>query len=410
MPRYLQKRRRRWYAVLEIPSKQRKVFSKSRFIQSLQTDSLSIAEVRLRPLIHKWKQLINEAKSPNGDILSKVGMVRADIRNSITQDVPEWEIEMAHEEIATLSDDDSLFLATQVAHGKSILLKEHIEEFIASLDNTPKTNDVMRTNLFRFAKTFPIPEDCTRASITNWVNKELMQNLNLSPVTIRRVISNCKNYWDFLERTKGLTKEPPFHKILPPIPKRKNKASVTKKRKAFRSNDYQKLLSACPTNDETLHDLIMIAAHTGCRIEEICSLKLDQVSKDRIEVKDAKSEAGWRTVPIHSDIKDVIARHLNNRPDGYLLTGLSLNKYGDRCNAVGKRFGRLKTRLGYGKDYVFHSFRRGFATKLENAMIPRTVVARLMGHELGDQTFGGYSDGLNFEQQKDAIEQISWQL
>ena len=31
-------------------------------------------------------------------------------------------------------------------------------------------------------------------------------------------------------------------------------------------------------------------------------------------------------------------------------------------------------------------------------MLPRTVVARLMGHDLGDQTFGGYSDGLNFEQ------------
>ena len=128
MPRYLQKRRRRWYAVLEIPSTQRKVFGKPRFIQSLQTESLSVAEVRLRPLIHKWKQLINEAKSPKGDILSKVGMVRADIRNSITQDVPEWEIEMAHEEIATLGDDDSLFLATQVAHGKSILLKERKRE------------------------------------------------------------------------------------------------------------------------------------------------------------------------------------------------------------------------------------------------------------------------------------------
>ena len=43
-------------------------------------------------------------------------------------------------------------------------------------------------------------------------------------------------------------------------------------------------------------------------------------------------------------------------------------------------------------------------------MIPRIVVSRLMGLDLYDQTFGGCSDGLNFEQQKDAIEQISWQL
>ena len=41
-------------------------------------------------------------------------------------------------------------------------------------------------------------------------------------------------------------------------------------------------------------------------------------------------------------------------------------------------------------------------------MIHRIVVSRLMGLDLYDQTFGGYSDGLNFEQQQDAIEQISW--
>ena len=45
-----------------------------------------------------------------------------------------------------------------------------------------------------------------------------------------------------------------------------------------------------------------------------------------------------------------------------LFPELTLNKYGERSNAIGKRFGRLKTKLGYGEDYVFHSFRKGFAT------------------------------------------------
>ena len=84
------------------------------------------------------------------------------------------------------------------------------------------------------------------------------------------------------------------------------------------------------------------------------------------------------------------------------------NQYGDRSNAIGKRFGRLKSSLGYGKDYVFHSLRKGFATQLENATIPVTVVARLMGHEIEGQTFGNYSDGLALKGLREAINHLDW--
>ena len=60
----------------------------------------------------------------------------------------------------------------------------------------------------------------------------------------------------------------------------------------------------------------------------------------------AKSEAGWRTIPIHNDIKQVIARLIETATGQYLISGLSFNKYGDRSNAIGKRFGKLKKDLG----------------------------------------------------------------
>ena len=80
-----------------------------------------------------------------------------------------------------------------------------------------------------------------------------------------------------------------------------------------------------------------------------------------------------------------------------------------RMKCIGKRFGRLKTKLGYGEDYVFHSLRKGFATQLENTGQQHNISARLMGHELGDQTFGGYSDGVMFERLAEAILHINWQ-
>jgi hypothetical protein len=33
------------------------------------------------------------------------------------------------------------------------------------------------------------------------------------------------------------------------------------------------------------------------------------------------------------------------------MSGLTLNKYGDRSNAIDKRFGKLRTDLGFGPQY-----------------------------------------------------------
>ena len=90
------------------------------------------------------------------------------------------------------------------------------------------------------------------------------------------------------------------------------------------------------------------------------------------------------------------------------MAGATFKQDGGRCNGSGKSVGRLKSSLGYGEDYVFHSLRKGFATQLENATIPVTVVARLMGHEIEGQTFGNYSDGLALEGLKEAIGHLDW--
>ena len=153
-----------------------------------------------------------------------------------------------------------------------------------------------------------------------------------------------------------------------------------------------------------------LAAYTGCRIEELCSLKLENVSDDRFEIVDAKSEAGWRTIPIHHQVSQTVARLVATSTDGYLISGLTFNKYGNRSNAIGKRFGRLKAELGYGDEYVFHSFRRGFATQLENANLSKTISARLMGHEVEGQTFGNYSEGLALKGLREAINHVDWSL
>ena len=192
--------------------------------------------------------------------------------------------------------------AVKIAHGDKLLLEEHIEGFISSLGNTSKTNDIIRTNPLRFTERFMFSEDATRSEVIEWVGGELGDKLNLSLSTKRRVISNCSGFWEYLERVEGLTLEPPFSKVLP-AKSNKTKASERAKQRAIRPADYHNLLANCPKGDQVLYDLIILGAHTGCQIEELCSLQLAQVRADRIEISDAKSEAGWRTIPYIGTLK-----------------------------------------------------------------------------------------------------------
>jgi hypothetical protein len=58
--------------------------------------------------------------------------------------------------------------------------------------------------------------------------------------------------------------------------------------------------------------------------------------------------------------------------DGYVLSGLRANKYGDRSGAASKRLIRLKRALRFGKQHVFHSIRKTVATQFENALVLET--------------------------------------
>ena len=421
MPKYLQKRRRQWYAILEIPKTLRQQFGRPRFVQSLETESLSVAEKKVLPVIVGWRRQIDLARGADigtdDELLATVMRVRRDTQRAKVDGRELAELQMAQEEFAMMealgpnndySGDDTLFNAVSIAHGKTHLLREHIEEFLSSRDVAPKTTDMQRRDLGLFAKKFQYAHDATRLKVIDWVNVTLGAERNLSLGTRSRMISAARVYWDYLEKNKGLTLPSPLHKVLPPKPKKKTKAMIEAQRKAFRVSDYHKLLASCA--DDTLKDLITLAAYTGCRIEELCILKLENVSDDKIEIVDAKSEAGWRTIPIHHHIAQTVARLVATSTDGYLLSGLTFNKYGNRSNAIGKSFGRLKKQLGFSESYVFHSFRKGFATQLENANIPVNVSARLMGHEVQGQTFGNYSDGLALKGLKEAISHVDWSL
>lgn len=408
LPDYLIQRRRVWYAVMEVPKALRNKFGKARLKQTLQTESLSIAEARVRPVVVEWKRQIELARSGATNLEAKVFKWRQLANESRQSGWSESEVMDMSLDVLDGDDPDSDDVH-QITFGKKHLLSEHIDSYIATLTTEQKSQDMARADIKRFAKKFKFAQDVTKKSLIKWVEDDLMAQRGLSAATCRRIMSACRGYWAYLERHKELDLLPPFSGVVPSAKKKKTKTDVKDRRKHFTPTDYKKLLDAAQVADPILADLIRLGAYTGCRIEELCSLKLDCVTDDRFTIEDAKTEAGWRVIPIHNHIRQLVARLRDTSTDGYLLTGLTFNKYGDRSNAIGKRFGRLKSKCGYGSDYVFHSFRKGVATQLETAHVQENVTARLLGHDLNTMSYGLYSGGVSYDVLSETMAHLSWE-
>jgi hypothetical protein len=195
MPKFYEKRRQKYYAVLDVPKALREQLGISRrFVKSLQTDSESIARIRVLPVIAKWKQEIALAKassSSGSELLDTVIKVRQDAQRMKREGVEEWEIEMVHEDIGYsrswdgesgqfVADDTLLANAVSIVHGNSILLAEHIEEHLENKDSTPKSKDMARTALIAFAKEFPLAEVVTERGVRDWIIRTMERERKLS--------------------------------------------------------------------------------------------------------------------------------------------------------------------------------------------------------------------------------------
>ncbi|MDW4500064.1 tyrosine-type recombinase/integrase [Sulfitobacter sp. D35] len=410
MPRYLERRRRRWYAVLDIPKDVREPFGKKRHVESLGTDSLSEAERLVLPKIALWKSQFQALRSGSNDALHVLAeQWRAEF-SSADADVLETLdglLQDKAEEIAW-RNPKAASRFNEIVRGESISLEIHVDRWLASLTGAPKSTDMKRSDVRRFIEVFPYSSDVSQQGVQGWIYDLETQN-RLKSGTVTRIISACRGYWQFLIKHRIVeVADDPFAKLS--IVKRKRRSSGGQdKRQPFSTEEVIELLDHAQRKDDPqLAAVIQLGMWTGCRIEELCSLKLEHLSEDSFRVDDAKSEAGLRTVPIHSQLAPTLEHLIRDSTDGYVVSGLTFNKYGDRSNAVGKRFGTLKKRLGHGPNKVFHSIRKTVATLLENAGVPENVAADILGHDKDTMTYGLYSGGIVLEVKKEAIEKTDY--
>lgn len=414
MPSNLEMRKQRWYAVLVIPKDARARLGKFKFIQSLGTGEKRKAQTLAAPLLAKWRAIIRRERG-EGDALMLEALRWRETLAAIPADdhlreALEHQLTDKAEKLEESLGETAAVRFARVALGSATLSSEHFDAWVAQLSLAPKTIDQMKKDTRRLVDRFATLQDITPKAVKQWVDDMRAKSTSFS--STRRMIGAWRSYWKYLASIEAVPSEakPPF----PSVEAKKEERS--RKYLGYTTGDVVRLWGAANATrgtrgapDPVMADLILLGAYTGARIEELCSMKLADVGAASFSIKDSKTEAGVREVPIHSALRPLVTRRRKVATDEYLLPGLPFNKYEDRSNAIGKRFGRLKESLGFhGRRYGFHSFRATVVTLLENAGISENLAADIVGHDKPRMTYGLYSGGATLAVKAEALEKVRY--
>ena len=418
-PKHLELRHNTYFAVLFIPKEVRPIIGKLKYYETTGTHDLKIAQAIATIKVIKWKtEIANARRNTEDPILKSAIELNRLLKTSpkhLVQDVIE-------EETNRLETESSPLVSTifnEIATGKTKPLADYIQGWIANESKrglAEKTIFQMKSDVELMISHLPTTNFLVAEHTSNWI-KKIAEKGNLSAASVTRIIGSCRNFFKYLKFIDLISEKTTEQFFVPKkyvLSKKRNSKSQNKTESwlPFGKEDVEKIyFESIRKEDWELAQLITLASYTGARIEEICSLEQRHVDlKNKcVYIKDAKTEAGERTIPIHDALIPVV-KELMKIENTYLLPNLTASKFNDRSNAIGKRFGRLKNKMGFSKRYVFHSIRKTFTTQLENALIPENITADILGHEKPRITYGTYSGGTNLDVKRKAINKVIFQF
>lgn len=374
------------------------------FIEAGRPD---LAEKVVVTFQHYLDELPNLNPGSGAQLVEKMVKFFGEIEASVTAEEYELSEEETEEAMRIMADHT-------VYKPRSPITQKRIEAFRLSQERKgiePKTIDQMSRRVDQFSKYLnetgdPVSFDTVSAYLDQLTDKA---GNALSSKTKKQHVWSASAFWkwackhdvEWREQYKGQPNPFADHDF----PVIKGEAISWE---AFSKKDVERLHAlAVEKKDQPLADLIAIGAYSGARLEEIGRIHRDTITiKNGVPVSfsitEAKSAAGIREVPFHPKIAGLISSLLEASKDGFLLPGGN-NKYGNRLDALSKRFGRLKTQAGFDKQHVFHSIRKTTITLVHQAGADVAVMPGLFGHETGLITFDLYSKGPSLEQKAKVI-------
>lgn len=128
-------------------------------------------------------------------------------------------------------------------------------------------------------------------------------------------------------------------------------------------------------NNHRMADLALFLIDTGLRVSEALALTFDNVSEHGIRVVEGKSASATRTVPATSRVKEIVAKRHAALMSGRIFPDLT-------PPAVGHYWEHMREGVGKKahKEWVPHTCRHTFCSRLVQAGVPLAAVKELAGH------------------------------
>ena len=402
-----------YHAELSVPKDVRHVIGRRRFRKTLNTSDIHEARRKEPIVVSAWKEQIAIARGKGGDVaeLRKMYLGASEEAQfeleEMFQDIVVDEQGKTHISQLTTEENEKAFHKYSILTGKKIPIDILLDKWISIWNVKLKGREQGYRYVKRFCDRFETTDQVSKTKLLQWCDF-LINEQGLGRKTVRCILSPCKVYWEYLE-LNGHVKDNPFIGI---NLNKSNFRTERNPRQAFTRNEINFLhneLQKKSNQEPELFHLFQIGIYTGARIEEICLIRTKDVSENTIRIIESKTEAGIREIPIHSQISGLIKTLKYRSTDTYLIGNLKINRLGQRSAAIGKKFGRLKTKLGFKKGvHVFHSIRKTVSTLLDQAGVTESIAADIMGHEKGTMTYGLYSGGSSMAQMIEAIEKIKY--
>ena len=139
----------------------------------------------------------------------------------------------------------------------------------------PKTAAMDKTAVNHFISSFPLATNVNKAGVANWIEK---RKAVVSATTVQREVTGLRSFWKYLQAREEVSAD-----IEPFVGQRfkdRRKDRQRVQRVDFAAAEVSALYGAAlKAKDQQLADLIAMAAYTGARREELCALKVEDVTK-----------------------------------------------------------------------------------------------------------------------------------
>jgi integrase len=432
--KYLEKHGRQFRAKLDVPRKLREVVGKAALKKSLGTDSLTEAQrLRWPALADLRKQLHDIARKAKAAPLDPITAAALEdrINRGILVDVISREDRPEDVEALALYDQELFGTKAEriereyspakareyqgIVRGERTPITVHIDQWMADIGGSIAKRTAHRyrncvQELAAFAGQEGLPQTLEafgRRHAGDFISKRFIQQ-KVHHKTAAQFISALSTYWRWLE-SRGLipvaSDNPWLRQSKPKAPKPQKGSKAHHKERAFTDDELMLLLDPrASSGDPELSDFMLMGVLSGMRIEEIASLRVEDVDlkAQTLAITEAKTDAGVRTVPIHPKAAGIIKRRTTGKTlSDWLFPELPEyppESLSERSMVISKRFVTYRRRLGVDERIEgkrrslvnFHSFRRSFIRRAIDALHAGAIgydqwtIADVVGHERGE--------------------------